>query len=83
MRPAAIAAFVASLCLAAHAFGQAPEGQPVTGSIVNARGGEALANVSVRLSAPGSGNSAAGPRTVSDATGHFRLEALSRLVTTC
>ena len=76
MRPAAIAALVASLCLAAQAFGQAPAGQPVTGSIVNARGGEALANVSVRLSAPGSNNATAGPRTVSDATGHFRLDAV-------
>jgi hypothetical protein len=66
--PVAIfARFLIPALIAATAFAQ---NGVITGTVVDARGGEALANVAVQLSADG-------PRTVSDATGHFRLEGVA------
>ncbi len=49
----------------------------VAGSVIDARGGEALADVAVQLlisgAKPGNSN---GPRTVSDSAGHFFLDGL-------
>ena len=65
---------IAALLLTQSAVAQeAGERCAVTGSIVDARGGEALANVAVQLSAPGGTEL----KTVSDATGHFRLQSIA------
>jgi hypothetical protein len=65
--------------LTAHGFAQTGDsrvpmnGSSVSGSIVDSRGGEALANVSIQLST----NGTPGPRTVSDAAGHFRFDSVA------
>jgi hypothetical protein len=69
-----VLAIIAALCLTGPALAQTS----VTGTIVDARGGEALANVSIQISTnvvPGTPG-VPGPRTVSDATGHFHLDAV-------
>jgi len=63
------AAPLAMLCFTANVFGQQ---SIVTGKIVDARGGEGMANVAVKLTTDG----AAGPRTVSDSAGAFRFDAV-------
>ena len=64
-------AIVAALFfLAINAFAQTTGS--LAGSVVDARGGESLANVSIQFSA----NGAVGPHAVSDAAGHFHLDAV-------
>ena len=62
----------AATCLfAISALAQTTGG--IAGSVADARGGQALSGVSIQLSA----NGAAEARTVSDASGHFHLNAVS------